>query len=614
MTRDHFKILLAVEIVAAIYLAWVAQTRWIPHDEGTLGQAAERVLLGELPHLDFDDPYTGGLSFLHAAAFSVFGIRLTVLRWLLYASTLTFAAALYALAARAAKPVAAGAATLLALGWGVPMYFAAMPSWYNLFCATLGTLALCRHVETGRRRWLVAAGLAAGVSVLFKSIGFFFLAAGLLFLIYREQEASAVKPDTRRAHGPFSWLIFAGLAIFLVLLLRLVLQRPSATAIYHFLLPGTALTGFLAWNEIRHGDHDWALRGRRLAGAAGLLLAGAALPVALFLVPYVAASGVDELFHGVFVLPLKRFDSAAYAAPGVATLTAALPLLVLLIWPLSGRRLEIPATGMALLAASAVALLAAGGQTPIYRAVWHSVRPLGTVAVVLGCWLLTREGMSAERRQQLFLLLAVTAMVSLVQFPVAFGIYFCYAAPLLVITLVHLTSMRPRAPRRLLALAAAFYLVFAVIWAHRGLVLTTGERYWPVDENTRIELDRGGLITVPRLAAVYQRLVAVVQEHSLPGAYIYATPDCPEVYFLSGRRNPTRTFFDFFDDDFGQPERRRQRLLTILEQRRIDVVVLNATERFSGAVDAEFKAEIARRYPHREELPTFVVRWRQARE
>ncbi|MEM7349697.1 MAG: hypothetical protein AAF657_02750, partial [Acidobacteriota bacterium] len=42
--------------VAVGYLATLADEGWIPHDEGMLGQCAERLLQGELPHRDFDEP------------------------------------------------------------------------------------------------------------------------------------------------------------------------------------------------------------------------------------------------------------------------------------------------------------------------------------------------------------------------------------------------------------------------------------------------------------------------------------------------------------------------------------------------------------------------------
>ena len=71
-----------VLLVAGSVLAWASLRGWYPHDEGLLGQSAERVLRGEVPHRDFDDPYTGGLALLHAAAFAIFGIKLTVLRYL----------------------------------------------------------------------------------------------------------------------------------------------------------------------------------------------------------------------------------------------------------------------------------------------------------------------------------------------------------------------------------------------------------------------------------------------------------------------------------------------------------------------------------------------------
>ncbi|MFM7925398.1 MAG: hypothetical protein ACKPJJ_34675, partial [Planctomycetaceae bacterium] len=47
----------------------------------------------------------------------------------------------------------------------------------------------------------------------------------------------------------------------------------------------------------------------------------------------------------------------------------------------------------------------------------------------------------------------------------------------------------------------------------------------------------------------YQRLITKIQTDTAPEEAILAGPDCPEVYFLSGRRNPTRVFYDFFQPD-----------------------------------------------------------------
>ncbi len=92
---------LAVTMAASILLLAVTIDRgWYPHDEGTLGQSAERVLQGEVPHRDFDEVYTGLLSYLHAAAFSAGGVRLTTLRSLLLVVALIWCAAVYRLACR----------------------------------------------------------------------------------------------------------------------------------------------------------------------------------------------------------------------------------------------------------------------------------------------------------------------------------------------------------------------------------------------------------------------------------------------------------------------------------------------------------------------------------
>ncbi len=162
---------LLVWLVSAVYVFPFRLRGWIPTDEGAFSHAAERVLNGEMPHRDFPEIYTGGLTYWNALAFRVFGLRLTSLRLAVFLCFLAFVPAVFAIASRFGSPLLAGLITLLAVAWSLPNYFAGSVSWYNLFLATWGTLALLRHVETGRRRWLFLAGVLAGVSCLFKVIG-----------------------------------------------------------------------------------------------------------------------------------------------------------------------------------------------------------------------------------------------------------------------------------------------------------------------------------------------------------------------------------------------------------------------------------------------------------
>jgi hypothetical protein len=263
-------------------------------------------------------------------------------------------------------------------------------------------------------------------------------------------------------------------------------------------------------------------------------------------------------------------------------------------------------------------LLAFGETDAVHRGVWASVRPLVPVAVAVGCLVLagadrfrTLESLDEPRRQRLFLFLAVAAMTSLVQVPDAFAVYFGYVAPLLVLALLELVAALGVPPRRTLAVVTVFYLAFATLHLHGSLVLAQGERHFEVTLDTPLELPRGGLLMPARMAEVYEELVRVIQAHSPPGSYVYATPDAPEVYFLAARRNPTRTFFDFFEPDHGRPLERTARLLETLESHGVDLVVIFHDPRFSGPVPPLLATVLERRYPNRSDVGPYSVLWRE---
>ena len=157
---------------------------------------ALRVMQGQLPHRDFAEIYTGGLSLIHALAFRIFGVNLMSLRICVFLFFLAWIPAVYCIALRFTSALTAGLVTLLAVAWSFPNYPAAMPSWYNLFFATFGVSALLRHLEVRKARWLFVAGLCGGVSILIKVIGAYYIAGVLLFLAFLEQ--SEIMKVTKR--------------------------------------------------------------------------------------------------------------------------------------------------------------------------------------------------------------------------------------------------------------------------------------------------------------------------------------------------------------------------------------------------------------------------------
>ncbi|MGB5526816.1 MAG: hypothetical protein WBN79_08145, partial [Gemmatimonadota bacterium] len=139
----------AVALTGAGYLLLQLRDGWFPWDEGSLAVTAEAVLRGGLPHRDFPELYTGGLTFLNAAAFRLFGTNLVSLRIMLLIFFAGFLVALFQVARRFLPTWLATLVVGVGVAWSVPNYPAAIPSWYNLFFATAGLLALIRYADGG---------------------------------------------------------------------------------------------------------------------------------------------------------------------------------------------------------------------------------------------------------------------------------------------------------------------------------------------------------------------------------------------------------------------------------------------------------------------------------
>src|SRR5262249_38269089 len=91
-------------VASMIYISQFVDRGWIPHDEGLLGQSAERILTGALPPRDSHDFYPGGLSYLPAPPFKLFGPRLISLPWPLLFFFILWVPAVFWIASRFSSP------------------------------------------------------------------------------------------------------------------------------------------------------------------------------------------------------------------------------------------------------------------------------------------------------------------------------------------------------------------------------------------------------------------------------------------------------------------------------------------------------------------------------
>lgn len=605
--------LLVVLAVSAAYVAWHLGRGWVPHDEGTLGQSAERVLLGQLSHRDFDDPYTGLLAMMDAVGFRVLGTTLWTLRVVLFAVFLAWVPSLFYIASRLVRPVAAAGMTLLAVVWSVPNYPAPMPSWYALFFVTMGVAALFRYVERRQTRWLVAAGVAGGVAFLVKVVGLYYVAGVLLFLVFQAQERArmqaAADPASARVPRGYAAFVSAALALFVVVLVALVRHQLGEGELLQFVLPGALIATLLACDE-------WAIASGasrdRFASLGRLLvpfLLGALVPVLIFLIPYAASGALGSFFVGVFVLPMKRFGFAGRSALPFATLLALIPLGVIafsarIVGTRHRRALAI------VLWASAVTLLALTARHDnLYQAVWASARNLLPALTAVGVLVLARrravDAASPHLREQTMALLSVTAMFNLIQFPFAAPVYFCYVAPLVALTGLALYRYLNIEGRAVPASVVVFFVAFAVLRANPGNLDMLGYAARPYGPVAPLPFERGGIRVKQHEATLYGELIPLLRAHAR-GGYTWAAPDCPEIYFLAGLQNPTRSQFDFFDEPAGQTKR----VLAALEQHGITAIVMNSRPQFSPQVSDELRAELERRFPNATSVGKFQLRWR----
>ena len=625
---------IVVWLVSAISLLIRSGQGWIPHDEGLMAQTAERVLRGELPHRDFDDTYTGGIAMMHAAAFHVLGTDLYSMRVVLLLFGISVIPAIYYIAYQVASPTIAALATWTAIAWSLPNYFAPLPSWYNLFFAIFGTCALLRFIDTGRHRWLVLAGILGGLSILIKIIGIYFVAGSLLFLLFREQEVaheitsnpSSSGNGNRRRPGLYAIALSVAVGVFVGAVVILIRRRFTLMDAILFVAPSLALGTVLWINEWRLGSYSSMTRGWNAFITLVAFVVGVSIPLVVFLVPYVATGSIFELYQGVFISPQKRLDLVSHALPTASSLIALLPVALVLMIQLP--RDSILHGSLFTSTAAVIGLLAvfAGGTNSVYTGFWNSARPIVPLVVLIGCWQLvvkSPNGMSKEERQKLFVVLAMATTISFVQFPYSYGIYFCYAAPMAVLSVIYVASGQRLAPKKLQFGLLLVYLTFGLIWLNHGYIRSIGLTYVRVDSQTDLYLNRAQL-TVPFFEAnVYSPLVEEVQKHSKENSFIYATADCPEVYFLCNRRNPTRTIYDFFDPDFqSDPAGRMDRLIAMLDEKEIKVVVLHWTAEFSGVPAKELVAAIQSRFTSSSHYrffpqddsqvnPDFSVVWRE---
>ena len=293
-------------LASCAFLALHLNQGWMPGDDGAFSQSATRILDGQLPHRDFTEIYTGGMAFLDAGVFAVFGQNLIWLRLPLILVFVAYVPCVFLISRRFVPRLPSALVALFAVAWGPVTYPAALTSWYLLFFSVFGVLALLKYLETRRARWLVLAGTFGGLSVTFKIVGVWFVVAALLFLIVVEQDTRPRREDGRLGLGSYGLAVTAFVGLSVVIVASLIKTHLGGAEVVTFLLPITAVCAFVVYAETRVEPGRTIERFKSLLLLTVPFLIGASLPVITLLTPYVLTGSVGDLLNGVFVLPQSR--------------------------------------------------------------------------------------------------------------------------------------------------------------------------------------------------------------------------------------------------------------------------------------------------------------------
>jgi hypothetical protein len=225
-----------LELICTGFLLFFGTWYWLHYfnrntnllDEGSTAAQALRVVNGELIYRDFFTVVTPGSYYTVAWLFQIFGPSLMVLRWAALVTGLLILLSTLTVGRRVMVWPFAAAAGLLTTVWG---WFLVTPNFYSLEAALLSMVALACYVYGAPSwRWMIAAGVAAGLTAMVKQNVGAYTAAGLFITIWASRLFDDI-PDWR-GRLKMSGQLIAGIAIVVVPTLLLLIASGAGAYLY----------------------------------------------------------------------------------------------------------------------------------------------------------------------------------------------------------------------------------------------------------------------------------------------------------------------------------------------------------------------------------------------
>ena len=508
---------------------------------------AERVLQGEVPYRDFLFNYTPGILWVNAALMKVFGTTLMATRIGLFAFKMITLITIYCVARRLTNRWAALVPVALTLAWlGHQQVFNVYPDQYLVLFSLLGLSCLLDYDKSGRAGWLLLCGAAIGVVLVFKyNVGVLLFGSGALAIVLREFMMT----------GRIGRSCLKSVGFYLIGFCTIL----------------GAMIGYLAFNQAfepmidhfsRHAAEYSETRSVTLPPARVVLPAALLTIVALsvgvllrrragrYLEAYVAV----VVAIGAFILLApgtaaflnqSAIASVAYFPP----LVFALALVVALVQLKKGERRGAWWRDKGALAITGLFALAVYLEVFPRADFHHLVRVLPPVFLF-------------------FFALLIRWLPSLVQ---------------------DLRANVP-SPNRVALLIVSAPVLFLLLGGIQDTWATEFESGLRFRDNRELTIDRGrGIFVEERQAELTEGLVSLIQANSNADDYIVSFAQRGSaLYFLAGRRNPTRFLWW---RSVGISEEERERVMAMIVNHRAKLIVVQdveATQEIQDFIDDHY--------------------------
>jgi len=526
---------------------------WWPPDEGAYAHVAARILAGEVLNRDIQDLHAGYINFVNALAFALFGERLVAMRYPLAVLTLLQAVLVFTLL-RPRGPIVAATGAIGMAALTFVQFLNPTAHWYALFLL-IAVLAALSWIPRQSRWRLPIVGFLLVTLFMFRQLTGVLVAIGVLTYWLCEG------PSDESAPHRFRDLLLARILLAIMGLgvagyLR-AKTDPGAAVLF-----GLGPLSLILW-ALAHGgraNRDVAV-GLMNFAAGGLL---ATVPLLLY---HLAHGSVAAWFNDAFVAAigltdLPFFDRARY----VNLLMRALATVLSPSGPAAF------ANGLYWIV---LTLLAGVTGTLTLRALWLTGR---------------RTGMRP------YALPVIGSFYALVAVHYQIPVYLLYTVAISLAGLLWLATEHDDFARYGAVSLAAILCVVGLYYQagqplSRGIAgIVAGQRApAPVASG----LARAGLRISAEDAAAYRDLIDLIRRETPAGAAILALPGDSELYFLSGRRNPTR----FYNSALGIPD--DGALRDVLETLRRDpprLVFFRPDDKYNTAQTARLMDFVRARY------------------